>query len=180
MGYRRAGFDITGVDINPQPNYPYEFHQADAMTWPLDGYDAIHASPVCLGYANVTAWRGNPAEHPRQLEATISRLAASGLPCVVENVPEAALTWDEILCGTSFGLPVKRHRGFRYLGWDGFALLAPCDHRNILPFMHKGERAFADAMECTWMTNREARQAIPPAMTHHIGTQLLAHLAVAA
>ena len=178
MGYHRAGFDVTGVDINPQPHYPFEFTQADAMTYPLDGFDVIHASPVCLGYANVTAWRGNPADHPRQLEATIERLSASGLPCIVENVPEAASTWDDILCGSQFGLKdgngrvIKRHRGFRYLGWRGFSLMPPCDHRKILPFMHKAERAYADAMGCTWMNKTEARQAIPPAYTEHIGRMI--------
>jgi DNA (cytosine-5)-methyltransferase 1 len=182
MGYHRAGFDVTGIDIAPQPHYPFEFVQADATTYPPAGFDAIHASPVCLGYANVTAWRGDPSAHPRQLAPVIARLAASGLPCVVENVPEALGAWDELLCGSQFGLAaedgrmVKRHRGFRYLGWSGFALLNPCDHRKILPFAHKAERAYADAMGCTWMTKREARQAIPPAYTEHIGRLLAAVL----
>jgi DNA (cytosine-5)-methyltransferase 1 len=179
MGYHRAGFDVTGVDIDPQPRYPFEFRQADAMTFPLDGYDAIHASPVCIGYANVTAWRGDPSAHPRQLAPVIARLRQSGLPCVVENVPEALLTWDELLCGSHFGLAakdgrmIKRHRGFRYLNWSGFAMLSPCDHRNVLPFEHKDERAYADAMGCTWMTKLEARQAIPPAYTEHIGRMIM-------
>jgi DNA (cytosine-5)-methyltransferase 1 len=172
MGYHRAGFEVVGVDINPQPRYPFTFIRADAMTYPLDGFDAVHASPVCLGYANVTAWRGDPAGHPRQLGPVIDQLAASGLPCVVENVPEALPAWDDILCGTSFGLPVKRHRGFRYLNWPGFGMLSPCDHRKIRPFAHKGERAYADAMGCTWMTKLEARQSIPPAYTQHIGLLL--------
>ena len=160
---------VTGVDTGPQPSYPFTFVQADAMTYPLDGFDVIHASPVCIGYANVTAWRGDPSAHPRQLAPVIARLQQSGLPCVVENVPEALLAWDELLCGSHFGLTakdgrtIKRHRGFRYLNWSGFALLSPCDHRNVLPFAHKGERAYADAMGCTWMSAKEARQAIPPA-----------------
>ncbi|GAG07426.1 unnamed protein product, partial [marine sediment metagenome] len=44
MGYDRAGFDVVGVDNRPQPHYPFEFHLADAMEYPLEGYDAIHAS----------------------------------------------------------------------------------------------------------------------------------------
>jgi SAM-dependent methyltransferase len=173
MGYHRAGFDVTGVDIKPQPRYPFTFVQADAMTYPLDGFDAYHASPVCLGYANVTAWRGDPAAHPQQLAPVIERLAATGRPAVIENVPEALATWDEILCGSNFGLPVRRHRGFRRVGWSAFGLLHPCQHRGLLSFMHKGERAYADAMGCTWMSKTEARQAIPPAYTEYIGGQLM-------
>jgi DNA (cytosine-5)-methyltransferase 1 len=173
MGYHRAGFDVTGVDIAPQSRYPFPFVQADAMSYPLDGYDAIHASPVCLGYANVTAWRGDPAAHPRQLAPVIARLAATGRPAVIENVPEALDMWDEVLCGSNFGLAVKRHRGFLRVGWSAFDLLHPCQHRGLLPFMHKGERAYADAMGCTWMSKTEARQAIPPAYTEYIGAQLL-------
>ncbi len=173
MGYHRAGFGIVGVDIEPQPRYPFEFHQADAMTYPLDGFDAIHASPVCLRYANVTAWRGNPDDHPDQLQPMLDRLAAQPLPWVVENVPEALGTWDLLLCGSNFGLKVKRHRGFRFGNWTAFSLLSPCNHRGLLPFMHKGERAYADAMGCTWMTKEAARQAIPPAYTEYIGRELL-------
>lgn len=180
VGYHRAGFDVIGVDIKPQPNYPFRFVQADAMTYPLSGIDAVHASPVCLGYANVTAWRGDPASHPRQLAPVIDRLTASGLPCVVENVPEALQAWDELLCGSNFGLKVKRHRGFRYLNWTAIGLLNPCSHRGLMPFEHKNERAYADAMGCTWMSKTEARQAIPPAYTEYIGRQLLDHLAVSA
>jgi DNA (cytosine-5)-methyltransferase 1 len=187
MGYHRAGWDVTGVDNRPQPSYPFPYETDDVFNF-LDrcdvtrAFDAIHASPVCIGYANVTAWRGDPAAHPRQLAPIIDRLSALGLPAVVENVPEALLTWDELLCGSHFGLAapdgrtIKRHRGFRYLNWSGFALLSPCDHRNVLPFMHKGERVYADAMGCTWMNKTEARQAIPPAYTEHIGGQLLEHL----
>jgi DNA (cytosine-5)-methyltransferase 1 len=175
MGYHRAGFDVVGVDINPQPRYPFEFHQADAMTFPLDGFDAIHASPPCQLYANVTAWRGVPTDHPDLIDATRQRLIASGVPWVIENVPEAPVRPDFLLCGSQFGLNVKRHRAFE-TSPRLYCLLPPCRHRRLLPFMHKGERAYADAMGCDWMTNREARQAIPPAFTQHIGEALLTHL----
>jgi hypothetical protein len=99
---------------------------------------------------------------------------------VLENVPEALPTWDLILCGSQLGLSVKRHRGF-LAPWLPFGLLPPCQHhRRLLPFEHKGERAYADAMGCHWMTNVEARQAIPPAYTEHIGGYLLDHLRAAA
>lgn len=182
-GYQRAGFFVVGVDIEPQPNYcGDEFIQADAMAvlWQGDGwqqdYDAVHASPPCQAYANVTGWRGKRSDHPDLLEPTIELLRTSGLPWVVENVPEARTQWSVVLCGSQFGLTVKRHRGF-LTSWPLFSMMPPCvGHRGLRPFMHKGERAYADAMGCDWMNKTEARQAIPPAFTEYIGTQLLAHL----
>lgn len=191
MGYHRAGFDVVGVDLRPQPRYPFQFVQADAMQvlnyladnaepWPgAPRFDAIHASPPCQLYANVTAWRGTPTDHPDLLDATRQALTATGLPWVIENVPEAPLRHDLLLCGSQFGLAVKRHRAFE-TSPRLFSLLPPCRHRGLLPFMHKGERAFADAMGCDWMTNREARQAIPPAYTTHIGEMLAAALTTGA
>jgi DNA (cytosine-5)-methyltransferase 1 len=179
MGYHRAGFDVVGVDINFQPRYPFEFHQADAMTYPLDGFDAIHASPPCQHYANVTAWRGDQQDHPDLLPAMLERLSAVDVPWVVENVPEAPVRRDFLLCGSQFGLKVRRHRVFQ-TSPRMFTLIPPCRHRGLLPFMHKGERAYADAMGCEWMTSHEAREAIPPAFTQHIGEALLAHLEVPA
>jgi hypothetical protein len=173
MGYHRAGFEVIGVDVEPQPRYPFEFHQADALTYPLGGFDAIHASPVCLTFARVTAWRGNRADHPDTLAPTLARLAEVSVPWVVENVEEAGLQADFLLCGSQFGLKVQRHRHFQIGNWSGYELMPPCDHRDLLPFMHKGERAFADAMGCTWMNKTEARQAIPPAYTEYIGGLLL-------
>jgi len=185
-GYQLAGFHVTGVDIRPQPNYCGDvFVQADAMTFPLDGFGAIHWSPICQGHANVTAWRGDPASYEDQLTPALARLSAQPLPWVVENVPEALPAWDYVLCGSQFGLTlggrtIKRHRGFRRGNWSEYSLLPPCDHRRVLPFMHKGERAFADAMGCTWMSKTEARQAIPPAYTEYLGLQLIQHLTEAA
>ena len=175
MGYHLAGFDVTGVDLHPQEHYPFEFHQADAMTWPLDGYDAIHASPPCQHYAPVTRWRGRSEDHPDLLLATVERLKANGAPWVVENVPFAPISPDFVLCGSMFGLKVRRHRWF-LTSWSGFALVPSCQHGGLLPFEHKGERAYADAMGCQWMNNREAREAIPPAYTDWIGRELAAHI----
>jgi hypothetical protein len=174
-GYQRAGFHVVGVDIQPQPNYcGDEFHQADALDFPLDAYAAIHASPPCQAYANVTRWRGDPDDHPRLIEHIRQRLAASGVPYVIENVRTAELRPCLVLCGSMFDLPIRRHRGFE-TSWNGFQLVPPCQHRPTdMAFMHKHERAYADAMGCDWMTNREARQAVPPAYTEFIGGYLLA------
>ncbi|MEU5543580.1 DNA cytosine methyltransferase [Streptomyces sioyaensis] len=176
MGYHLAGFEVTGVDTSPQPNYPFAFHQAEALTFPFDGFDLVHASWPCQHFARVTAWRGNRGTHPDLLTPGRTRLIASGLPWVIENVPEAPLRPDYLLCGTQFGLNVRRHRSFETSWAGGGDLLSPCWHHNrLLAFEHKGERAYADAMGCTWMTNLEARQAVPPAYTQFIATQFLNH-----
>ncbi|MFG2148645.1 DNA cytosine methyltransferase [Streptomyces sp. NPDC048696] len=175
MGYHRAGFAVDGCDIVDRPNYPFPCHRGDALTFPLDGFDLVHASWPCQHFARVTAWRGSRADHPDLLTPGRARLEASGLPWVIENVPEAPLRPDYLLCGTQFGLNVRRHRGFETSWGGGGDLVPPCwHHKGLLAFEHKGERAYADAMGCTWMTNIEARQAVPPAYTEWIATQFLA------
>jgi site-specific DNA-cytosine methylase len=191
-GYQMAGFYVTGVDLYPQPRYAGDvFVQADALDVLADraflaGFNAVHASPTCQTFARVTAWRGNRGSHPDLLTPTLAALTRVTVPWVVENVPEAAtagmLRGDYLLCGTQFGLSVRRHRVFQVGNWTAdhwTPPLEPCRcYRNpsLLPFEHKGERAYADAMGCDWMTNREARQAIPPAYTERIGRHLLAAL----
>jgi hypothetical protein len=187
-GYYQAGFDVIGVDTEPQPRYPFRFVQGDALDV-LAGWDllpdlaAIHASPTCQTRSRATAWRGRREDHPDLLTPTLCALERLPVPWVVENVPEAVwdgtMRGDHMLCGTQFGLTVRRHRAFQCGNWSSFVLMPPCQcYRNprLLPFGHKGERAFADAMGCEWMNKYEARQAIPPAFTRLIGEQLLAHL----
>jgi DNA (cytosine-5)-methyltransferase 1 len=117
MGYHRAGFDVVGVDIAPQPNYPFEFWQQDALqvlrevpinrhdgrgvvALAIDQFDAIHASPPCQHYANVTIWRGDQDDHPDLIAPTRTLLEQTGLPWVMENVRTTALRGDFMLCGT--------------------------------------------------------------------------------
>ncbi len=118
MGYHRAGFDVVGVDIKPQPHYPFEFHQADALTYPLDGFDAIHASPPCQAYSIMRnlPWLKD-REYWDSVPPTKARLSDALVPWVIENVKGAPL--DGItLCGQMFGLrqsdgkPIYRHRLF--------------------------------------------------------------------
>jgi DNA (cytosine-5)-methyltransferase 1 len=188
-GYQLAGFHVIGVDIAPQPNYAGdEFIRANALdvladTRFVSGFQAVHASPTCQTRSRATAWRGRRENHPDLLTPTLRLLSRLPAPWVVENVPEAAwdgtMRADWLLCGTQFGLPIRRHRVFQAGGWASFQLLPPCTcYRNpqLLRFVHKSERAYADAMGCTWMSKFEARQAIPPAYTRFIGEQLLAHL----
>lgn len=184
MGYHRAGFDVTGVDIRPQPRYPFEFHQADAMTFPLDGWDAIHASPPCQDYIR---GRGALPLHGTgwMLPETRRRLAEGGMPWVIENVPGAPMRPDLILCGCMVGLPnLKRERWFE-TSWQAFDLRPPCDHREPVisvtgtgagtSHARHGHIGFADwrrVMGIDWMTGKELAQAIPPAYTEYIGREL--------
>ena len=126
MGYHRAGFDVVGVDINPQPNYPFEFVQADAMEflknrgrgwWSMKRFDAIHASPPCQDHM-----RGG--QHPPHgtgwmLNACRRMLTDHGIPWVIENVPGAPMRADYRLCGCQFGLRLRRERWFE-TSWQGF------------------------------------------------------------
>lgn len=108
MGYHQAGFDVVGVDINPQPDYPFEFHQADAMEFPLDGFDAIHASPPCQVFTALKTMH-NAGEHFDLLTPMRARLKEWGGPYVIENVPGAPMQDHVTLCGSSFGLGVKKY-----------------------------------------------------------------------
>jgi len=198
VGYHRAGFDVVGVDIAPQPNYPYEFHQADALDPPVfyDEFDAIHASPPCQenvkGMAAVNRARGRTLDHASLIVPTRELLIASGLPYVIENVEGADLINPIRLCGSSFGLSVRRHRLFEC---SFSAMAMPCAHhlqseaKYPTCWRPNGERRMAkavqvygnpagkhlwpEAMGIDWMTSDELAQAIPPAYTEHVGGYLL-------
>lgn len=209
-GYHRAGFDVVGVDVSPQPRYPFRFIQADAISL-LDELledrppvlylddeifpvDAIHASPPCHDHVrtfvakNSTGWL---------LGATRERLMAAGVPWVIENVPGAPMRADYKLCGCMFGLPLlKRERWFE-TSWGGFEMRPPCHHPEH-PITVTGEgipshswwygrvsspeyaRLGREAMGINWMTRTGLSQAIPPAYAEHIGRQLMEHLTAAA
>jgi hypothetical protein len=193
MGYSRAGFEVVGVDVNAQPHYPFEFHQADAMTYPLDGFDVIHASPPCQAYTRKEAtWgraRNHWLEHPDLLGPTRDRLAATGLPYVVENVPGAPIRAQLQLCGTMFGLRIAKHRLFEG-NWAMPMAPATCDHRDVYnPWSGKGRSAdkLRAAQGTPWipMSGGASRKAgvtgdlfnaIPPAYTEHVGRALMAHM----
>ncbi len=175
-GYQMAGFDVVGVDIKAQPHYcGDEFHCADAMNFPLNGYDVIHASPPCQGYANVTLWRGKQENHPRLIIDIRERLQKWGGPYIIENVRTKELKTSFVLCGTMFDLPIRRHRYFE-TNWNELILTLSCNHGNDLPFEHKQEKAYIKAMGIDWMTNHEGREAIPPVYTEWIGKQLMRQL----
>ena len=201
-GYARAGFDVTGVDLAPQPRYPFPFVQADAMTFDLAGYDVIHASPPCPHYSTITPDR---AAHPDLVAATRARLAGTGAMWVIENVPGAPLLDPMLLCGAAFGLgatcldgrrrPLRRHRLFESNTWlmsagcacHGEAIGVYGDGgggSSTRPSGGGGYKAHPAearaAMGIDWMNRGELSQAIPPAYTQHIGEQLAAHIGAAA
>ena len=123
MGYHRAGFEVVGVDNRPQPRYPFEFHQADALTFPLEGFDVIHASPPCQRYSDLAHRNGNADDWPDLIEAVRARLAGSGARfTIIENVEGAPLVAPVMLCGSMFrSLRVLRHRLFE----TSFPMAAP-------------------------------------------------------
>lgn len=112
MGYAQRGWEVVGVDFRPQPNYPFAFHLADALDFPLDGFDAVHASPPCQWSTVLSRSWNTDYGHRNLIPETRDRLIASGLPFVIENVPGAFLRKPITLCGSSFGLRVRRHRLF--------------------------------------------------------------------
>lgn len=195
-GYQRAGFHVVGVDLHPQPRYAGdEFHQADALTFPFDGFDAIHASPLCQSF---TAYKrtGRVGAYPDLIACVRDRLVASSLPYVIENVVGAPLISPTMLCGSAFGLDIRRHRLFE----TSFAMMSPgCAHGTQGRDRFPGGRSVARtgssrglvratieigtwdipldvqqrAMGIDWMRLRELSEAIPPVYTQHVGEYLM-------
>lgn len=205
MGYHRAGFDVVGVDIEPQPNYPFEFWQEDALAVAAEfvtrsckePIDIIHASPPCQRWSDLVKRNSNAHEWPDLITPLRELLIATGLPYVIENVEGAPLYDPITLCGVSFPeLRVIRHRLFE----SNVPLVAPEHKPHPLVFTHDKRKAHygrldqdtsyvqvtgggnctvankRDAMGVPWMTGAGANEAIPPAYTTWIGSQLLASL----
>jgi len=128
MGLHRAGFEVVGVDIEPQPRYPFEHHVADALTFPLDGFDLIWASPPCQAFCAYKR-RGNMRPALNLIPQTRERLMDSGIPYIIENVVGAPLIDATMLCGSMFGLAVRRHRLFETSFPTG--LTPPCNHSGV-------------------------------------------------
>lgn len=191
MGYHRAGFEVVGIDIEPQPNYPFEFYQADAVQvlsqeapWIKMGFDAIHASPPCQAYTQAQRLQGN--DHPDLVGPVRDGLVRAGLPYVIENVVGAPLIGASLLCGTMFpGLRTYRHRLFEC----SFPLVLPYHGRHVHRQVKMGRKPLhgewiqvvgnfsgveqaKEAMGIDWMTRKEMAEAIPPTYTEYVGRQL--------
>ncbi len=193
MGYHRAGFEVEGVDSKPQPHYPFKFYQADALEFPLDGYDAYHASPPCQAFSRAFSMLvGHRKKHPRLIEATRDKLLSTGKPFIIENVVGSPLQNYIQLEGTMFGLEVKKVRNFELHGFE--ILLLPSKPDNTRGWIKSGrlvgmmqhsnypnERVrredLAVAYGIDWMPNRQLlRDAIPPAYTEYIGKYLFEYI----
>lgn len=192
MGYHRAGFDVVGVDINPQPRYPFAFIEADAMEvlrdHDLSGYHAIHASPPCQRYSYGVR---NKDRHPDLLGEVRDLLNMTLLPWVIENVPGAPMRADYVLCGSQFELPgLRRHRLFE-TSWHGFELVQPCVHTDKVvsvcghgipswnrelwdyPTCSEYNKLSQNAMGIDWLSRGLLSEAVPPAYTEFIGRRLM-------
>ena len=192
MGYHRAGFEVEGVDIKPQPHFPFKFYQADALEFPLDGYDAYHASPPC--YENTWSarrWIDGPVSYEKtdQLEDTRFLLMRTSRPFVLENTPGAKMSNYIKLLGTMFGLKVIRERWFELYKFEILFLPAPLLERNPVKsgryFTVAGHggaskdcrlATWQAAMGIDWMSKDELTQAIPPAYTEYIGKFLISEV----
>jgi len=202
MGYHRSGMDVVGVDIEPQPHYPFKFYQADAIEFCAEHgreFDFIHASPPCQKYTgmrNITVSRFGKCntDHPDLIAQVREVLRATGRYYIIENVQNSPLQTQFIICGAGLGLPhIARHRHFEsnllFLG------VPKCRHfhndytigvygdspdgRRVSYRKHKLTRVANSLEEAStvmgidWMTWDELRNAIPPAYTLWIGTRII-------
>ena len=191
MGYHLAGFEVVGVDIMPQPNYPFEFHEADALTYPLENFDVIHASPPCQKFS-ITARRWPDKKYSDLLTPTRERLQTTDKIWVIENVPGAPMDCTIALCGLMFDLKVFRHRFFElsHLVFQpnhvphngkriGKGYFCVTGHGGVWKNWNRTKKIgsnhskhWPEAMGIDFMTRYELTQAIPPAYTEYIGKQL--------
>lgn len=190
MGLHRAGYEVTGVDIAPQPRYPFTFVQDDAFAWlqgerePLTSFDLIWASPKCQAHSVLTpiAYKDN---HEMQLPHVLDLLRAQSVPFIVENVQGAQpyMRNPVMLCGSMFGLKLWRHRWFEIGNAAPFFLLPPCNH-GFAPVLISGSprrngsrkepstEERRAALETPWMTRIDMDQAIPPAYAEFLARHI--------
>lgn len=189
-GYHLAGFEVVGVDIDPQPHYPFKFYQGDAIdfihAYGMD-FDVIAGSPPCQLYTKAQRIMKN--SHPDLIDPTREAMIDTGKPYIIENVPDSPLKNPVELCGAMFGLRTYRHRLFE----SNVDLWVPKHPKHIAPnakmgrrvkdgeFMHivgnfSGVPLAREIMGIDWMVRDELKEAIPPIYTKFLGDQLMEHL----
>ncbi len=196
MGLHRAGFEVVGWDIKPQKNYPFEFHQENALEADISGFDFVWASPPCQAYSVASRkYRDNGKKYPDLVQPTRDKLNTAGLLWVMENVPGSPLRCDLMLCGSMFGLNLVRHRIFE-TNFPNLILTQTCQHaempvtvcgsgtptwarqRLIKHGRKSGQftsREKREAMGIEWTNREELSQAIPPAYSEFIGRIMIHH-----
>jgi DNA (cytosine-5)-methyltransferase 1 len=192
VGYHRAGFDVVGVDLYPQPRYPFEFHQADALHYLAEHwreFDAVHASPPCQRFSAMSACRpGLAADYPDLVAPVRELLKLTGLPYVIENVPGSPLLNPITLCGQMVGLDLYRHRLFE----SNVHLWQPAHPKHVKPASRAGHwtpgtvmsvsghvspiAVAREAMGIDWMSRAELAESIPPAYAELVGSDLIEHI----
>lgn len=185
-GLRQVGFQITGVDIQPQPHHPGQFVQANVLSldpnW-INTFDLVLASPPCQRFSRGAKQAATSRCHPDLVYTTRLLLQASNIPYVIENIPSAPLHRDLLLCGAMFGLALVRHRIFEV---EGFTVPQPHHWQHASDFItvagNPGGKSHRDgdahfgttsewrtAMGIGWLPSRLLAEAIPPAYTRWIG-----------
>jgi DNA (cytosine-5)-methyltransferase 1 len=191
MGYRRAGFAVTGVDVHSQPRYPFHFVHADALEYledlldsgDIDMYDVITGSPPCQAFTRAQTIRNN--DHPDLISPFRELVRRSGKIYIIENVPGSPLEDPVLLCGASFGLHTYRHRLFE----SNLSLEVP-EHKRHLVVPNKMGRKLEEGdfyhavgnftsvsyvrkdMDVSWMNREGIRESIPPVYTEYLGRQV--------
>ena len=190
MGLHNAGFDVTGVDIEPRPNYPFSFRLGCALDADLSGFAFVWASPPCQAHSTLKHRTGK--EYECFIERTRAKLEAWGGPWIIENVMGAPLRNPVMLCGSAFGLNVRRHRIFEsnlflvgtdcahwkqpepldVSGTGARRLGARLDGKGGNSRKPRSLKEAQDAMQMPWATRRELSQAVPPAYSEFLGAQV--------
>jgi DNA (cytosine-5)-methyltransferase 1 len=190
-GYARAGFDVIGIDVKHGKRYPFNYIRGDVRDYLntefLSQFDVIHASPPCQTHSitkNLRIAQGKSTSKIDLIPETRDALIRSGKPYIIENVPLSPLIDPIQICGSAFGLKVRRHRLFESnLNLKG----TQCNHTtrpvgvygSLNDEIPKGGKTAEtieqarDAMGIEWMIWGELVEAIPPAYTHYIGNQIM-------
>ncbi len=187
-GLQRAGYEVTGVDIKRSSRYCGDaFILGDALEVSLDGYDLIWASPPCQRYSSMTVTASTQSNHPDIIDQVRNRLIKTNTPYIIENVEGAPLINPLMLCGTMFGLLVIRHRLFETSPPIYFPPASCAHQRAVIKAGRRPDRekhyasvvghfsdiAFAkEAMGIDWMNGEELAEAIPPAYSYFLATEI--------
>ena len=197
MGYSRAGFEVTGVDLKHGKRYPFNYIRANVLEILADieflnGFDVIHASPPCQTHSitkNLRIAQGKSTSKIDLIPETRAGLIQSSKPFIIENVMGSPLIDPIMLCGSAFGLKVRRHRIFE----SNIKLTGSlCDHKkqgrpvgaygslnDEIPNGGKTAKTITEAREVMgieWGIWTELVEAIPPIFTQYLGRQAINEL----